>query len=143
MGETYLDSLEMLLSQVVRNYNQQILKASVEIGIYPGQLPVLFILAKQDGMIQKELVSRLRIKPATVTVKLNQMENAGLIERRPDPDDLRASRVFMTLEGHSKLEHVNKIVKNVEEKCFEGFLEEEKFLLRRFLLHMNRNLEEL
>ncbi|AKF94263.1 MarR family transcriptional regulator [Brevibacillus laterosporus] len=143
MEETpYLDSLELLLSRVVRTYNYKMWQMSHEVGIYPGQLPVLFLLKNKNGRVQKELVTKMKVKAATVTVMLNRMEKSGLIERQPDPDDLRASRVYLTELGKEKLEQIEKVIKEIEKKCFEGFREEEKILLRRFLTHMHRNLSE-
>jgi len=115
---------------------------SHEVGIYPGQLPVLFLLKNKNGRVQKELVTKMKVKAATVTVMLNRMEKSGLIERQPDPDDLRASRVYLTELGKEKLDQIEKVIKEIEKKCFEGFREEEKILLRRFLTHMHRNLSE-
>lgn len=140
MEDTYLDSLEVLLSQVVRAYNNEMMKKVQDVGIHPGQLPMLFLLSDQDGRSQKELVEKAKIKPATVTVMLNRLEKAGLIERRADEEDLRVSRVYLLPRGKEAVGHVRKAVKEVEQQCFQGFRDEEKILLRRFLLHMHQNL---
>ena len=39
-----------------------------ELGIYPGQIPVLGLLAYKDGLSQREIAEHLRIKPPTVNV---------------------------------------------------------------------------
>ncbi|WP_430111495.1 MarR family winged helix-turn-helix transcriptional regulator [Paenibacillus sp. B1-33] len=140
MDDTYLDSLEVLLTQVVRAYNNEMMKKVQDVGIHPGQLPMLFLLSDQDGRSQKELVAKAKIKPATVTVMLNRLEKAGLIERRSDEEDLRVSRVYLLPKGKEAVGYVQEAVKEVEQQCFQGFREEEKILLRRFLLHMHHNL---
>ncbi len=53
-----------------------------EIGVYPGQPPMLFILNQEDGLSQKKLANKLKIKPSTITVMLKRMEKANLIVRK-------------------------------------------------------------
>lgn len=72
-------------------------------GVTPGQFPVLMCLWKQDGLTQRELYQRVHIEQATMSNTLGRMERDGLIRRKPDPDDRRASRVLLTAKGR-KLE---------------------------------------
>ncbi|MBU5438897.1 MarR family transcriptional regulator [Tissierella sp. MSJ-40] len=111
-----------------------------EVGVYPGQPPMLFVLSKEDGQSQKELANKLNLKPATITVMLKRMEKANLVERRQDAEDQRVSRVYITEQGKEVYEKVNKIMKNVEEECFGNFTVEEKVILRRLLMQMKNNL---
>ncbi|MCY9514304.1 MarR family winged helix-turn-helix transcriptional regulator [Paenibacillus apiarius] len=140
MEDTYLDSIEVLLSQVVRAYNYQMMRMVQDAGIHPGQMPLLLLLHEQDGRSQKELVDKMKVKPATITVMLNRMEKSGLIERRADSVDMRVSRVYLQPQGKAVIGHVEQVVHQIEEQCFAGFREEEKVLLRRFLQHMHHNL---
>jgi len=72
-------------------------------GVTPGQFPVLMCLWKQDGLTQRELYQRVHIEQATMSNTLGRMERDGLIRRKPDPEDRRASRVLLTAKGR-KLE---------------------------------------
>lgn len=64
-----------------------------------GARTVLSYLAVGDGVTQLELVRATHLRAPTVSVMLRRFEEAGLVERRPDPNDLRAMRVFLTEKG--------------------------------------------
>jgi DNA-binding MarR family transcriptional regulator len=101
---------------------------------------MLFALFHKDGQSQRELSQKLRIKPATITVMLNRMEKSGLLERRPDPEDQRISRVYITDKGRKKLHEIEESMKTMEEECFTNFTTEEKIVLRRLFMQMRENL---
>ncbi|HHW41325.1 MAG TPA: MarR family transcriptional regulator [Syntrophomonadaceae bacterium] len=134
------DSVDFLLVQIIRLFQQRSHCLFGRIGIYPGQPPVLFRLWKQDGRTQKELAEKLLLKPATLTLILQRMERDGLVERRPDPADQRISRVYLTEKGKKLREPVEKAIKEREREILQGFTAEEKLLLRRFLIRVRDNL---
>lgn len=136
------DSLYYVFSRVIKSHHKRMHSLMEEIGLYPGQHPMLFILGHKDGQSQKELAERLRSKPATITVMITRMEKAGLVERKQDSEDQRISRVYLTDKGKGIFTHVKEKLDSINEECFKNFTEEEKMLLRRFLLQMADNLEE-
>jgi DNA-binding MarR family transcriptional regulator len=111
-----------------------------KMGVYPGQPPLLFIVGKYDGLSQRELAEKLHIKAATITVMLRRMEKTGLVERKPDRDDQRISRVYLSGRGKEVLSEVRETLKEIEEECFSNLTVEEKLLLRRFMMQMKDNL---
>lgn len=134
------DSLYHIFLEILRLHYYRTHVLLDEVGVYPGQPPMLFVLSKEDGQSQKELANKLNLKPATITVMLKRMEKANLVERRQDAEDQRVSRVYITEQGKEVYEKVNKIMKNVEEECFGNFTVEEKVILRRLLMQMKNNL---
>ncbi|RUS49233.1 MarR family winged helix-turn-helix transcriptional regulator [Cohnella sp. AR92] len=108
--------------------------------VYPGQPPLLLRLSDADGLSQRELAESKGVKPATLTVMLQRMEKTGLIRRAADEKDQRVTRVRLTDKGREAAEAVRHAINEVEARSFEGFLPEEKLLLRRFLLQMMDNL---
>jgi DNA-binding MarR family transcriptional regulator len=71
---------------------------------------------------------------------LDRMEKAGLVTRRPDPDDSRASRVYLTEQGRKNQQAVSEVWKTMEQRLTEGLSLEERLLLRRLLLQVHENL---
>jgi DNA-binding MarR family transcriptional regulator len=53
-----------------------------------------------------ELASRLALDPSTVSRQVRALEDAGLVDRRSDPFDGRASRFAVTPRGSAALEDV-------------------------------------
>jgi len=111
-----------------------------EIGMYPGQPPLLFALYNKDGLSQSEIAAKLDIKPSTITVMLKRMEKANLVERRQDSLDQRVSRVYITEKGRESCLKAMDVIRKLEEECFGNFILEEKIVFRRLLLQMRDNL---
>ena len=136
------ESLEYLLGQVIRMHHYRTLELLNQFNLYPGQPRILFMLIRQDGRTQKEIADASGVKAATITVTLRRMEKAGLIERRPDSADLRATRVFITPKGVEFAQKAHTISDQLSEACFTGFNDAEKALMRRFLIQMRDNLKQ-
>jgi DNA-binding MarR family transcriptional regulator len=64
--------------------------------IRPSYGSVLVPLYEEDGLRMGELARRSRLSKQTMTQMVRQLEGEGLVERRPDPDDARASQIFLT-----------------------------------------------
>lgn len=71
------------------------------LGISTGPFPLLLHLWEQDGLTQRDLVDRLGYEQPTVAATLSRMERDGLVERRPDPTDGRAQRIWLTGRGRT------------------------------------------
>jgi MarR family transcriptional regulator, organic hydroperoxide resistance regulator len=112
------NSLYQLFHQVIRLHFQRVHAILEPLGLHPGQPPVLFALARRGGLKQRELAEQLHIQPATLTVMLKRMEASGYITRRPDPMDLRVSRVFLTEEGKELCLRVKKALAKMEQEDF-------------------------
>ncbi len=134
------DSLYYNFLEVIRFHYYRTHVLLEEIGVYPGQPPMLFILNQEDGQSQKELANKLKIKPSTITVMLKRMEKANLIVRKKDDKDQRISRVYLTEKGKKVCEDTIKVVKQIERECFKDFTEEEKETLKSLFLKMKNNL---
>ncbi|WIV12967.1 MarR family transcriptional regulator [Proteiniborus sp. MB09-C3] len=134
------DSLYYIFLEILRLHYYRTHVLLDEIGVYPGQPPLLFILNKEDGLSQKEIAAKLDIKPSTITVMLRRMEKTNLVERRQDAEDQRVSRVYLTEAGRDICDKSMEVMKKIEEECFGNFIVEEKVVFRRLLMQMRDNL---
>ena len=87
-----------MFMQIDRRFMGKCFGQMQEFGIYPGQIPVLGLLAHRDGLSQKEIAERLRIKPPTVNVTVQRLEKAGFLYRKADEKD---QHHFITLPSLS------------------------------------------
>ena len=85
-----------MLMRIDRHFMGKCFGQLQEVGIYPGQLPVLGMVARFDGLSQREIAEKLNIKPPTVNVSVQRLEKAGFICRKPDEKDQRVTRIFLT-----------------------------------------------
>jgi DNA-binding MarR family transcriptional regulator len=135
------ESLDSLFAQICRLKHARIHTLLEALGLYRGQPSLLQALWEHEGLMHTELARRLQVQPATITKMLQRMEKAGFVERRPDPDDQRVSRVYLTEAGRVVRSDVQQVWRQLEEEAFAGFTLEERVLLRRFFLHIRENLK--
>jgi MarR family transcriptional regulator, transcriptional regulator for hemolysin len=69
---------------------------AAQFGITRAQWVVLARLDRSEGLKQSELADILDLQPISLTRLLDKLSECGLIERRPDPVDRRAKRLFLT-----------------------------------------------
>jgi MarR family transcriptional regulator for hemolysin len=85
-------------SRLVRNYVERRAK---ERGTTRAQWIVLWRLRENEGLSQVDLADVLEIKPISLVALLDRLVEQHLLERRPDPSDRRAKRVYLTELGRS------------------------------------------
>lgn len=72
-------------------------------GLTLPQFDVLANLGMSEGITQQELAERLLVSKGNVCGVLDRMESAGLVQRKPDPEDRRTNRLHLTRQGRSAL----------------------------------------
>lgn len=72
-------------------------------GLTLAQFDVLATLEQGEGITQQELAERLLVTKGNVVGLLDRVSAAGWVERRADPDDRRANRVYLTDRGRKLL----------------------------------------
>jgi DNA-binding MarR family transcriptional regulator len=132
--------LGYLLVEVTKLHRAHAHAALEELGLYRGQNFVLTALAELEGLAQSELAEKLLVTPPTISNSLERMETAGWIVRRPDADDRRVSRVYLTDAGRALQESVSTLWQDLEAQTFAGLSSEQRDSLRHMLLQIRENL---
>lgn len=86
-----------------------------------------------QGAKPSELASRLRVSKQALNYLLGELERLDYLERRPDPDDLRAKRVALTRRGVSAIGVIREAVAELERE-WERQLGRKRFAQLRALL---------
>ena len=94
------------VARMLRTYADH--KAS-QFGITRAQWVVLVRLDRFEGLKQSELAEMLDLQPITLTRLLDRLCDSGLIERRADPNDRRAKRLYLTAEARPLLERLGDL----------------------------------
>jgi DNA-binding MarR family transcriptional regulator len=134
------DTLDFYLANICHLHRTRIHQLFETLGLYQGQPRLLRELWAQEGPTQTQLASRLKISAATVTKMLQRMERAGFIQRKPDTEDQRVMRVYLTDVGRAVQNDVEDVFKTLEAETFANLTIEERLLLRRLFLQMRDNL---
>ena len=72
-------------------------------GLSIPQFDILATLGFEQGITQQELAERLLVTKGNICGMIDRMEANGWVERRPDPVDRRANRLFLTRQGKTRL----------------------------------------
>lgn len=91
--------------------------------ITPSQSRALGVLTRHGVMRLTELAEHLRIAPRSTTEVVDDLQKRGLVERRPDPDDRRATLVTLTGEG-TRVGAAIRSARDAEAERFFGHLSE-------------------
>jgi MarR family transcriptional regulator, transcriptional regulator for hemolysin len=107
-----LDLKKQLISQLVessrflRNYIDHRAKGR---GTTRAQWIVLFRLRDQEGLSQVDLADVLELQPISLVRLLDRLVEHGLVQRRSDPRDRRANRLFLTPAGRQLADDLDSL----------------------------------
>jgi MarR family transcriptional regulator, transcriptional regulator for hemolysin len=93
-------------SRLLRNYIDHRAK---EKGTTRAQWIVLFRLRQQEGLSQVDLADVLELQPISLVRLLDRLVEHGLLERRHDPKDRRANRLFLTPSGRELVDGLDSL----------------------------------
>jgi MarR family transcriptional regulator, transcriptional regulator for hemolysin len=115
-------------SRLLRNYIDNRAKGR---GTTRAQWIVLFRLRQQEGLSQVDLADVLELQPISLVRLLDRLVEHGLLERRHDPRDRRANKLFLTASGRQLVDDLDglrdaiavDVLRDVPEKAIETSLE--------------------
>jgi MarR family transcriptional regulator, transcriptional regulator for hemolysin len=128
------------VARLLRNYADQ---KAAQFGMSRAKWAVLARLDRFEGLKQAELADMLDLQPISLTRLLDGLSNNGLIERRPDPDDRRAKRLYLTQAARPLLEQLSTLGEEFTEAAFAGMDEAEEAVLLQRLSAIKENLRRV
>ena len=90
------------------------------VGVTGAQWKVLFKLTLKPSLRQTDLADMLDIEPITLTRIIDRLQEAGLVERTPDPTDRRAWRLHVTSKAEPVVEKLRAIANEMTADAFAG-----------------------
>jgi MarR family transcriptional regulator, transcriptional regulator for hemolysin len=122
-----------LVGQISRLYGVLLSQELASLGTSIGHLPVLLALINEPGLTQTDLARMAHIEQPTMAVTLQRMERDGLIERRPDKNDGRQSRVHLTAGVRRRANKILGLRAAAEEKALSDLSPRDRTQLVRLL----------
>ncbi|MDO9411549.1 MAG: MarR family transcriptional regulator [Pseudolabrys sp.] len=107
----------MDVARMLRTYADQ---RAREHGISRAQWTVLMRIDRTEGLKQSELADILDLQPISLTRLLDRLAENGLIERRPDPNDRRANRLYLLPAARPMLDELAGIGTDMMKTVLEG-----------------------
>lgn len=112
-------------------------------GMTRAQWAVLKRLERNQGLKQSELAEMLDLQPITLTRLVDRLCDSGLIERRADPNDRRAKRLFLTPESQPLMERLDALGQGLMESILDGIPDDETDAALSTLGKLKDNLRRL
>ena len=88
-------------------------------------LPLLHVARATAPMRQKDLAASLSLDGSSVVRLLNELQAAGLVDRREEGEDRRAKAIILTELGRSTVVKVERSSREVREKALAGLSDAE------------------
>ena len=132
-GADTADSLSDAFRSVARRLRQASAESLARWDLTPSQFRALRVLMRHDPMRPSELAEHLRIAPRSTTEVLDGLEAKGLVERRPDPQDRRATLVVPTERGTELAATIRAAQGNESERVFDQLSPTDRAHLARIL----------
>ena len=121
------------LGAVTRFYMRAAIEATEGVPGGPRGYLVLATAAHGEPSSQLALAQHLGVDRTVMTYLLDDLEEAGLVARRPDPVDRRARRVVLTAEGRELLSELKRRLREAEHVLLEPLGQDERAVLRSLL----------
>ncbi|MFV0576559.1 MAG: MarR family winged helix-turn-helix transcriptional regulator [Vibrio sp.] len=117
------------------SWEQSVVK---ETGYSLAQVHTIEVLGSHGAMRMKDLADKLGITTGTLTVQVDKLVAANLIERLADPNDRRAIVVALTDEGQAIHKHHNQLHVDLIKGLTAEIPAEQQSLLVDCLAKMNQ-----
>jgi len=127
------------VGRLLRTYADQ---KAAQFGMTRAKWAVLARLDRSEGLKQNELADILDLQPITLTRLLDRLCDNGLIERRADPGDRRAKRLYLTPAARPLLEHLSDLGEELMQTALAGLDEGEAAALLAKLTTVKENLRQ-
>ena len=111
-------------------------------GMNGAQWQVLASLIRWEGERQITLADKLEMAPIVLARIVDRLEEAGYVERRPDPEDRRARLLYLTDAAQPLIRQLREFGNETGDRAFDGYSQEDLHRLLGLLQKVCANLSD-
>ncbi|HET8799839.1 MAG TPA: MarR family transcriptional regulator [Marinobacter sp.] len=120
------DQFPFAVARVTRRWRKLLDERLKDLGVTQARWTTMVYLQQGgEGLTQRELASLMAIENPTLVRLLDSLEQQGLIERRPCPNDRRARRLYLTDDGKAFMEDLSGRAARLREEMLDGIGDQE------------------
>ncbi|MGI4880352.1 MAG: MarR family winged helix-turn-helix transcriptional regulator [Janthinobacterium lividum] len=134
------EALAFVLSDVSRLLRRRFDARARSLGVSRAQWQTLFALSRNEGVNQTGLADYLEVETITLCRMVDRLADAGLVERRPDPADRRAWRLYLTEAARPLLDQLRAVGDEVVAAALSGVTSEDRAQVTEILTRVRINL---
>jgi DNA-binding MarR family transcriptional regulator len=135
--------IAFVINDVARLYRRRFDERTRSFGITGPQMRALVAIMRFPGINQGALADRLDVEPITTCRMVDRLEQAGLVERRRDPQDRRAWQLFLTEAAEPIAEQLQAIGQTVLNESLQGIELEARDASLKLLARIRDNLNNV
>lgn len=135
-------TLGFLLGDITRLLRERFNARAASAGLTLAQARALVYLARHEGISQVALARVIEVTPITLLRQVDRLSDAGLVERRANPVDRRAQKLYLTDAGRTLLKQLAVIAGAITETAVTGLTPAERDQLYVLLERVKSNLTE-
>jgi MarR family transcriptional regulator, temperature-dependent positive regulator of motility len=127
-------------AHLARRFNQICLGVTAEIlsgeDLTPMLFGVLVAVLEQPGRGQKQVAQRMGVDAVNFGQMIDELEGKGLVERKIDPDDRRARKLYVTERGAALRRRMSPSLLAAQERLLAPLAPEERGALLDMLVRV-------
>jgi DNA-binding MarR family transcriptional regulator len=135
-GDRAPSTLAFLLSQVGIHASRRFAERIAEVDLNPPLFRILNLIDAAEGQSQQAIGAGIQVPASRMVALVDELEERGLVERRPNPDDRRVRALYLTRKGRNALTRGREIARVHEEELTEGMSETDRTRLTKLLQKM-------
>lgn len=114
------DSLGFLLAETLHLLRRAFRQRLGSNPLTLAQARALVYVSRNEGVRQVDLAELLEVQPITLARLIDQLAEAGLVERRPDPGDRRAYKITLTSAAAPHLANIEQVAASIQTEALRG-----------------------
>lgn len=113
------------MAPVARNWRSLADSTLAELGVSNSAGWCLIHIDRLDGDVrQAALAESLDISQPSLVRTLDQLQSAGLLTRKPDPDDKRSNHIVLTADGRDLTQRIEAKLGALRDELLDGVPDE-------------------
>lgn len=135
-GDRASSTLAFLLSQVGIHAAREFSERIAEVDLSPPLFRVLNLIDAAEGRSQQAIGEAVEVPASRMVALVDELEQRGLVERRPHPTDRRVRALYLTPKGRKTLARGREIAQAHEEALTRGMTATDRKRLVKLLQKM-------
>ena len=136
------ESVLRLIYEVHLSLSREFNRKMRHMGLTRPQWEVLTVIRTMSGATQTEIADLMDMGRSPLGKIIDKLEGMGLLQRRPDEDDRRVNRVFLTQKFEPMIEPLREVRKEVQARAFSDMKPAQQSLFLEILHTMNQSLHK-
>jgi DNA-binding MarR family transcriptional regulator len=129
-----------LMADAARLFRKAFNARARELGLTGQQWRVLVVIRRNPGIRQSVAAEMLEVEPITLSRMVDRLTDAGMVERRADPNDRRAWALFLTAAAEPLMDQMRAMAEALTQDAMEGCTVAERQQLTRLVERYRANL---